>query len=317
MNLFEPLQRVILVYLQGLVLLLCILYGSVFVFGKLTLETAPPLFVTATRMVLAGSLLLAYQYCFDRKNFFITKEHRLPILIIAVMGVYLTNALEFWGLQFIEAGKACFLYSFTPIATALLSYVWFSEKITPKKWLGLAIGIIGFIPLLLEPSSASEEKTGSLWFLSFAEMALLTAAITTSIGWLAMREVIKNRGSSPVMANGISMVLGGALAFIHSVISEPWNPTPITDFWTFLQWFLILTLVSNLISYNLHAMLLRTFSATYLSFAGLSQPFFAAFLGWLFLEEIMSSYFWFSVIAVTLGLYLYYQDELKFKDTPP
>jgi drug/metabolite transporter (DMT)-like permease len=268
-------------------------------------------------MILAGILLLGYQFYFDPKRFFIKKEHCLPILIIGIMGVYLTNALEFWGLQFTTAGKACFLYSFAPIATALLSYVWLSEKITPKKWLGLIIGILGFIPLLIESSASITKETKPFLFLSLAEAAILAAAITTSIGWLAMRETIKNRGASPVMINGLSMTVGGILSLIHSVISEPWNPTPITDFWPFLRWFLILTIISNLISYNLHAMLLRSFSATYLSFVGLSQTFFAAFLGWFFLEEVFSSYFWLSVVAVILGLYFYYQDELAFKNIPP
>ena len=297
-------------YLQGLVLLLCALYGSVFIFGKLTLDYAPPFFITAARMILAGALLLAYQFFFQRKDFILKKEHFLPIFIIGLMGVYLTNVLEFWGLQYMEAGRASFLYSFSPIATALMSYVWFSERITLQKWIGILIGILGFIPLLIGPDS-TEDTTGKLLFITYAELAVLGAAIATSLGWLAMRDIVKNRQFSAVMANGTSMILGGLLSLVHSFIYEPWDPTPITDFWPFLQWFLCLTLVSNLICYNLHSVLLRSFTATYLSFAGLSQPFFAALFGLVFLDEILSPYFWVSVGAVTLGLYIYYQEELK------
>ncbi len=300
------------VYLQILVLLLCVLYGSVFVFGKLTLEFAPPLFVTGARMIIASLLLLIYQFFFNRQHFVFHKKHIVPVLVIAIAGVYLTNAFEFWGLQYMEAGKACFLYSFCPIATAMMSYVWFSEKLNIQKCIGLIIGILGFIPLLIGHSS-TDDDTGYLLFLTFAELAILAAAITSALGWIGMREVVKNRGYTTVMANATSMLIGGMIALFHSFITEVWDPVPISDFWGFLPWFLCLTLVSNLISYNLHGMLLKSFTATYLSFAGLSQPFFAAFLGWFFLDEILSPYFWISVIILSFGLTLYYQQELKAK----
>lgn len=302
-------------YLQGLVLLLCALYGSVFTIGKLTLEYSSPLFITGARMILAGFLLLAYQFYFNRSTFTFKKEHVLPLFVIAITGVYLTNALEFWGLQYMETGKACFLYSFCPIATALISYAWFSEKITLQKWVGLSLGILGFVPLLIGHTSL-EDNTPQFLFLSYAELALLAAAVATSVGWITMRKMVKDQGCSPVIANGGSMLIGGIMALGHSRITEPWAPIPVSDFWGFLPSFLGLTLVSNLISYNLHAALLRSFTATYISFAGLSQPFFAALFGWVFLSEILSSYFWWSAIAVTLGLYIYYQQELKLGHAP-
>lgn len=292
------------------VLVLCALYGAVFSVAKLALYYAPPLFITGARMILAGLLLLAYQYCFHRKQFIIKQAHLWPIFIVALTGVYLTNALEFWGLQFMEAGKACFIYSFSPIATALLSYFWFSEKITFKKWVGLMIGILGFIPVLSAHSNG-EDLSGSISIFSYAEIAILLAAVATSIGWIVMRTMVKNHTLSAIMSNGTTMLVGGAMALLHSFISEPWTPTPIGELAPFLLYFTILTIVSNLICYNLHANLLKRFTATYISFAGLTQPFFAAIFGWLFLNEIMHTAFWVSLFAVSLGLYLYYREELK------
>ncbi len=296
--------------LQCLLLLLCALYGLVFVLGKLTLEYASPLFITAARMTLAGLLLLAYQYIFHRKQFHIPKKLYRPIFIAGFTNIYLTNALEFWGLQFMEAAKACFLYSFCPIATALLSYFWFNEKITYQKWIGLLIGISGFLPVLIA-HSGQEDVSGYFFFFSYSELAILGAALTASIGWMTMRVIVKGHGFSSAMANASTMLVGGIFALIHSLGTENWNPSPVADFFPFLGWFLSLTLVSNLISYNLNAYLLRFFTATYTSFAGLSQPFFAALFGWLLLHEVMSLHFWISLAAVSFGLYIYYREELK------
>lgn len=297
-------------HLHFLVILLCALYGSVFTVGKLTLAYSSPLFITGGRMLLAGLILLVFQLIFNRKEFAFKKQHILPICIIGLTNVYLTNALEFWGLQYMEAGKACFIYSFTPIATAILSYFWFEEKITPLKCLGLFVGILGFVPILVAHSS-TEDVSGTFLFFSYAELAVLAAAVISAVGWMTMRVMVKTQGASSVLANAYSMAFGGILSLGHSYLVESWNPLPITDYAPFLQWFLLLTLISNLISYNLNAVLLRHYTATYISFAGLTQPFFAALFGWLFLNEVMSEYFWISAFAVSFGLFFYYREELK------
>lgn len=297
--------------LHFLVLLLSALYGLVFTLGKLTLQYSPPLFITGARMLLAAALLLSFQFLFNRKEFKFKKVHLFPAFIIGLTSIYLTNAFEFWGLQFMDSSKACFIYSFSPIATALMSYFWFSEKITVRKWIGLAIGILGFLPVLMAHDSVIEDSSGHIYFLSYAEIALLGAALFNAIGWMAMRVMVKEQECTSIMANSISMLMGGVMALVTSLIIEDWNPVPIKDFWPFLQYFLALMLVSNIICYNLNAFLLRHYTATFLSFAGLSQPLFAAFFGWLFLGEVESSYFWISIFAVSVGLYIYYQQELS------
>ena len=292
-------------YLQSLVVILCLLYSTVFIIGKYALCHIPPILLTGSRMVLAGILVLAFQFFFRRNTFLLKKIHWGPVLMVALMGVYLTNILEFWGLQYMESAKASFLCSFYPIVTALLSYLWFQEKINAKQWLGLLLGMSGFVPLLLKMDP--EEMLG----FSLPEWAVLLSTVTTAIGWIAMREAVKNRNLCPLMANGLSMLVGGLIALLHSFVTESLNVIQQTKIWPALQWLLLLTLVSNILCYNLHAYLLKHFSATYLSFAGLSQPFFTAFLAWFFLAEVLATSFWLSLGLVTLGLYLYYREALK------
>ncbi|MBP6103958.1 MAG: DMT family transporter [Gammaproteobacteria bacterium] len=292
-------------YLQSLVVILCMLYSTVFIIGKYALYHIPPILLTGSRMVLAGVLVLAFQFFFRPQSFSLKKIHWGPVLMVALMGVYLTNILEFWGLQYMESAKASFLCSFYPIVTALLSYLWFQEKINAKQWLGLLLGMGGFIPLLLNMDP--KEMLG----FSLPEWAILLSTVTTAIGWIAMREVVKDRKLCPLMANGLSMLAGGLLSLLHSFCVESWNISQQTNLWPALQGLLLLTLVSNILCYNLHAYLLKHFNATYLSFAGLSQPFFTAFLAWFFLAEVLTTSFWLSLGLVTLGLYFYYREALK------
>src|SRR3989304_107712 len=122
------------------------LWSSVFSFGKLALITSPPLFLTGFRMVVGGSLLLLFLLLFKRSALRFSKKVFVSFLLLALFSVYLSNALEFWGLQHLSAAKTCFIYSLSPFFAVLLSYIHFKEKMNRRKWIGLSIGFVGIIP---------------------------------------------------------------------------------------------------------------------------------------------------------------------------
>jgi drug/metabolite transporter (DMT)-like permease len=296
-----------------LLLLLCILYGLFFTIGKIALQFSAPLFFTGIRMIIAGVILLTY-YCFTYKSSLIlTKKQWLYIFAVGLFGIYITNASEFWGLQYVSAGKSSLICCFYPIITAIISWILFSEKMTRKKIIGLLIGTLGFIPVFMGEKPI-EDISGFIGGISYAEIALLGSAIATAIGWLIAREAIKFTHINIIVLNAISMLLGGIISLIHSYYSEPWHPFPIYDRGNFLLSLIIIIISSNILSYNLHGYLLKKFTATYISFANLIDPIFASFFGWVFLGEVLNCNFWLSMICVGIGLSLYYRENLRLKE---
>jgi len=290
------------------VVLLYALFASVFTISKTGLDYTQPLFFVGTRMMLAGVILLAYQYIYHREQFQFKKETFWRVFRLALFNIYLTNAFEFFGLQHLTSSKTCFIYSLSPFVSALLSYAIFSEKMTFKKWLGLIVGFAGFIPILMN-QTASEEQTGHLLFLSWAEISVMAAAVSSVYGWILLSQLVKENGYTPFMANGLSMLLGGAMALSHSLFSETWNPAPVTEWMPFMACTAALILVSNLICYNLYGWLLKSYSATFMSFAGFTTPLFTAFFGWLYLSEVVTWPFYVSAAIVFAGLLIFYQQE--------
>lgn len=292
------------------VILLYALFASVFTIAKTGLEYSQPFFLVGSRMFLAGVLMLAYQYFFQREQFTFKKEHFWRVFRLALFNIYLTNVFEFWGLKYLTSFKTCFIYSLSPFVSALLSYFMFSEKMTGKKWLGLGIGFLGFLPILLN-ETAAEGETGHFFFLSWAEVAVMLAAICSVYGWILLKQLVQQNGYTPFMANGLSMLMGGALALTHSFFVEDWNPIPVTSYIPFLECGLLLILISNFICYNLYGYLLKRYSATFISFAGFTTPLFTALFGWLYLGEIVTWPFYLSAIIVFFGLFAFYQEELR------
>lgn len=210
------------------------------------------------------------------------------------------------------AAKTCFFYGLCPFFSALFSYIHFGEKMNGRKWLGMAIGFMGFIPVLATQKGAGE-LLSTISFISWPELSMLTAAICTSYGWILLRLVVKDQEISPLMANGASMLIGGLLALFHSSLIDTWNPLPVAyeNITPYLQGVILMTFISNVVCYNLYGFLLRRFTATFISFMGLLSPVFASFNSWLLLGEQPSLIILSSTAIVSFGLWLVYSAELR------
>lgn len=291
-----------------LILLLYALFATSFPMSKILLTYVTPIFYTGIRMIIAGALLLAYEQFYVRQQFNFNKKDMWLLAQIIFFGIYITYILRFWGLSYLPSSKTAFLFNVAPFFSSFYSYLIFKEKPTLKQWSGLAIGFIGIIPILMT-SSKSEQIMGEFSFISWPELAILGAVAAHSYSWIVMRQMVRNRNHSPSLINGLSMFIGGVFALITGVFTEGIQPIPSPG--TFIGWLLLIILISNIICHNLYAHLLKSYTATFLSFAGFLGPLFTAFYGWLILQERITMNFVISAVIVFIGLYLFYGDELK------
>ncbi len=296
----------------SLVVIMYAVWSTVFSFGKTVLAYSPPIFLTASRMLLGGLLLLGYLALFKRSSFQLQKKQWISICFLSIFSIYLTNVLEFWGLQYLSSAKTCFIYSLSPFFAALFSYFHFKEKMNLRKWIGMAIGFLGFIPVIMT-QTGSEDVFHIGSFFTLPTLAIVGAALFSIYGWVLLRLTVKDQEISPIMANGSSMLLGGLLALVHSFFVESWHPIPIDshNIGPFSQGVLWMTLLYNVLCYNLYGLMLKRFTATFLSFVGLLSPIFASFSGWIFLGEPISWVILSSTAVVSIGLGIVYFAELK------
>lgn len=289
-------------------------FASIFTLGKAALAVSEPVFLVGSRMFCAGGLMLAFLAMTSSKRLSLSRKQFLCLLALGFFNIYLTNILEFWALQQLTSIKTCFFYSLTPFVVAFFSFWLLGEELTRRQWVGLAIGFIGFMPLLVYLESKEDvgiQLTESLTWEGWPELAMLGAVIATSYGWILLKQALSGHQLTPLVANSISMLIGGALALVHSLFSESWLPLPVTNVETFLTLSLAIMVISNFFCYNLYGLLLKRFSATFLSFAGFITPFFTAIYGYLFLGEIPTMTLCCSAAIVFVGLFLFYQEELR------
>jgi len=317
-----------------LIILQYLLLASTFTIGKAALDYAQPIFFVGVRMLLGGSLLLVYQYFFNRKQWRLDKQDILIFVKMMFFHIAISFGCEFWALQYVSAAKVGLLWNLAPFVTALFAYHYFDEQMTLKKWIGLCIGFIGLLPSLI--TSAPNEATSCL---SFAELVLFIAIVSGSYAWILMKELVTDKNYSPIMVNGVAMIGGGIIDLLASLIIEsPPYITAVPRFGAHCQPFLArhlcdvlsfeyagvalfviylvaLVLIANVVCFNLYAYLLRFYSTTFVSFCGFSTPLFAALFDWLFRGEVVGMSFFLSVAIVSIGLYIFYQEELNVPES--
>jgi drug/metabolite transporter (DMT)-like permease len=282
-------------------------FGASNPIGKFLLQFTSPVFLSGIRMGIAGTILLAYQYFNPRAEFRFQKNHIWLYMQLIVIGVYLKYILRYWSLSYLAPGKFSFLLNGSPFVAALFSFLFFKETLTKKKWLGLFIGFTGLVPMFIT-SSLPEGSLGEFMFISWPELAAIGAVVAHVYGMIIVRILIRTHAYTPGMINGISMFGAGILGLSTAFAFEDYFIFSPLQFFAGLS---ILILISNIICKNLYTSLVKHYSVTFLSFTEFLAPCFAVLYSWIWFGERITWNFYASGSIVLVGLYLFYQDELK------
>ena len=286
-----------------LVFFLYALLASTFSIGKLLVQVLPPIFLIAIRMIISGVLVSSMWYFFfgDKK---IRSADWWLFAMVIMFHILFPFMSEYIALQKMSPSSACLMYNLSPFFSAIFSYFIFDEKMTPKKWLGFSIGLAGIIFYINSQQSIEMN-------MSWANVLMLFSVVTSSLGWIFVRVLVKNRGYSTTLVNGLAMLVGGLIALPISAIFEgPANINVIQI--PYIAGLLgLMILITNILFYNLYGYLLTKYTATFLSFVGFVTPLFAALFEWFFFGTVVSSNFFLTVCIVGGGIFIFYQEELK------
>lgn len=293
------------------VLFLHAIFPLIFSIGKMGMLYAPFCFFIALRALSCGLFSMGFYLlmCKDKKPL---ARKDLPLFLQAgAFGIYLTFIPEFWALQYLSVGKVAFIFVLAPFFTALFSRFHGLEKFTYKKIIGLIIGLIGFIPVLIS-KGAGEKELASFFSLELPELVLMFAVGCYAYSWIAVKRLSNQEDYSPWFVSGFSMLEGGLAALVTSFFYDGWytGVSPVTA-WGPLLFYIFLLMSVAITCFVLYIYLLKEYSPTLVSFFGFTRSFFGAFYGWLFLSETVPWTFYPSVVVVSLGLYLFYQEELS------
>jgi drug/metabolite transporter (DMT)-like permease len=257
-------------------LLLCLIWGSTWLFIKLGLKDLPPLTFAGIRFVIAAIIL-----------FVIIAVRRVPLpnkrrdlVLLALTGVLsfsLNYGLVFWGEQYITSGLAALLQSTLPAFGLIIAHYYLpGERMTLPRIAGVLLGVFGVGVIFSNQLQVAGPR--ALW----GSAALVLSAFCAAYANVLVKTYGLNLQPS-VLAAG-QMVFGLVPLLL---IGIPLEGNPLHYHWTAMAVISLfyLAIVGTVIAFLLYYWLVHNMDVTKTMLIALVTPVGAVILGVLILKE--------------------------------
>jgi drug/metabolite transporter (DMT)-like permease len=252
-------------------LLLAAIWGSSFLFIRLSVSDFGPIALSGMRTLIAGVTLLPI--LFLSKKIAVIRTYWRSIIIVGLFNSALPFIFFNFATMTLPAGTMSIINALTPLWGAAIAWVWLKDKLPPLRMLGLMVGFAGILVLVWDKLSFND--TASI----YAVIAGVAAPIFYGIAASYTKKYLMD--ADPIATAAGSLVAAGLMLLPFTLYT--WPSTSISGgAWAAL---LGLGLLCTAVAYVLYYRLLirvgppRAMTVTFLI------PVFGVFWGWLFLGE--------------------------------
>lgn len=281
-----------------------LVWGSTYLGIRVAIESISPFLMAGTRTFVAGVLLYAFARWQQRGVADADEAPRGALWrTAAVMGFLmfaLGNALLSWAETRIDSGLAALLVGAIPLYVVILARInpWGTRRaITPQKFIGVTVGIIG-LGMLVWPGSAVSAGV------RMDPLAIGLLAIG-SIGW-AVGTVLAPSLPHPknkFEGSAMTMLVGGAMILVVAAVRGElavFRPELVTTR-SLLAWG-YLVVFGSMIAYSAYVYLVAKCEATTVATYALVNPIVAVLLGWAFVDEVVTGRMVVATVVIVAGL---------------
>jgi len=257
-------------------LILCIIWGTTWIFIKWGLADLPPISFAALRFSLACLLLLPILW-WQKIEFPREKKIWKLIALTGILQFFFNYGLLFWGEQFITSGLAAVLQATIPAFGLILARIYVGEEITGLKIIAIILGMFGVALISYEQLSLN----GILAL--FGSLAVVIGAFGAS--YASVLTKAKLQGSNPAGILFWQMLVGQIPLWVIGLSVEG---NPLKFYWT--PWAVIsilyLAIVGSIAAFWLYYWLLSKIDVTKAMMIAFVTPLVAVFVGSFFGEKL-------------------------------
>ena len=278
--------------------LLSAIWGSSFIFIKLSVDSIHPVLLTSYRLIIASVILLFFCNLNKIKKLF--KNNKKDLIIIALVGNVLPFNLISWSQLHVDSLIASTLIGTMPLFTLLISLNFFKEKFKIQTINGLVLGFLGMI-IFLKPNHDSITDSNLFYPLLIVFSSILYAF---SANWV---KTVKENASFELACSSI-----GVAAFFS---------IPLSIFLFFMGDNQVSVLLSNItlksfisasflgvlctgLAISIFFKLIESKSAVFASQSNYLIPCFGFLWSYIFLEEIFTLNLIAGFLLIVIGGFL-------------
>lgn len=285
-------------------LILCLIWGTTWIFIKIGLDDLPPITFAAGRFLLAVAILFVVIRIQKIPLPKTAKEWRL-IALTGVLQFSVNYSMVFWSEQYITSGLAAVLQAMITVFGLILAWFFLpNERITKLKIFAVCMGIVGVAVVFYDQLQVQSLMA---FFGCVGVVAGSYAAAQASI-------LIKAKGGAfhPAALVFGQMICGLPLIIIYSLTVEG---NPLTFHWTgkAVMCILYLTILGTIAAFWLYYWLLSKIESTKAMMISLVTPLIAVVIGTVTIGEQMPPQTGLGglLIIASIGLIVFRRKSLK------
>ena len=257
-------------------LILCLIWGTTWIFIKIGLNDLPPIAFASARFVLSAAIVFA-----------IIRVQRIPLphtasewRLLALTG-FLQFALNyssvFWSEQYITSGLAAVLQAMITVFGLILAWIFLpNERITKRKIIAVVIGVLGVAVIFIDQLKVEN------WMAFLGCVAIVGGSYCAAQASILIKA--KAGGMHPAALVFGQMICGLPFIFLYSFLFEG-NPLDLHWSRVAIVSVLYLSLVGTIAAFWLYYWLLSRIESTKAMMISLVTPLIAVLIGAIFLGE--------------------------------
>lgn len=181
------------------------IWGGTFVGGKYVVAVLSPLMGSFARYVVACAALLVAAFVLEGGLPKLTRRQLLGTLVLGLLGVFAYNLFFMGALARLPASRAALIIALNPVITISLSSLVLGERLSPLRWVGVAVALSGVWIVVSHGDIVSIASAG----VGVGELFMLCAVTSWALYTVIGRQVLK--GLSPLAATNYAALWGTAM----------------------------------------------------------------------------------------------------------
>ena len=269
--------------------------GGTFPFARYVLQLMDPFAVAFLRYIIATAILVPIALVMSRN------DNSVPITppdkrIIAILGlsiVVLNQTMYLYGQKLTTAAHGGLLFATTPIFVYLLAMKHLGEKWSSRKGLGIMMAVAGAALIIFEKGLDFDYN------ILLGDIIILLAVIAWAYYTVYGKPLVEKYGAFRVTAWSLGF---GALVYfpfgLYRLIIADMSRMDMYG-WISIGY---ISIAVSVIGYSLWYWLVKQMEASRVAVLTNIQPLVAGFLGWYFLDEVITGPFILAGVIILAGV---------------
>ena len=261
------------------------------------IEFVPPISLAFWRWAIVFMILLPFTYFPLKQNFKILVKEYKKLFFLGAMGCGVCGAFPFLAGETTTVSNMGIIYTSSPIFIILISAIFFSEKISLTKMVGLASCLLGVLLIIIKGDLDLllnlNFTIGDIWMLA------------ASIGWaLYSVYLFYWKSNLPIFQRFTLVAFFGAVSLLPFYVFEEIMIKKTLFNSDFFVWTIFAAVSPGIIAFSMYTYVQKKLGASLTGFTLYIFTIYAAIYGYLFFNEKLETYHYVGTALVFFGVYL-------------